>query len=304
MSMKKRKSILSVGEIIWDVFDGGARIGGATLNFAAHCALLGADSNLLSAVGYDELGDKAMNAISDLGVRMELIERVNYPTGSCKVTLDDKGVPRYDVARDVAYDHLTLPQKELPTYDALYFGTLIQRSDDSRAVLKSVLAGKKARVVMCDVNLRKDCYNEESAQLCLSSATILKISKEEEPLLRSMGLYTPISSSELDVAKAIADRYKNISVIVFTKGSDGSSAYCRNGEAVYQPALGGTAVSTVGAGDSFSAAFLMSYLRGQSVAEALKNGAELGGYVVACEGAVPLDSHSIGFYSKFKGVEE
>lgn len=128
--MKKR--ILSVGEIIWDVYPEKQVIGGAPLNFAAHAARLGAESSLLSAVAEDALGDAALRALENFGVGTAWVGRNARPTGQCTVSLDANGVPHYDVLRDMAYDHIRLtPQAQADIrasrFDALYFGTLIQR---------------------------------------------------------------------------------------------------------------------------------------------------------------------------------
>ena len=97
--------ILSVGEIIWDVYPEKKVIGGAPLNFAAHCVLRGAKSGLISAVGKDELGERALQGLKEYGVR-DFVQEVDIPTGRCVVTLDENKVPNYHIERKVAYDEI------------------------------------------------------------------------------------------------------------------------------------------------------------------------------------------------------
>ena len=56
--------ILAIGEIIFDIFNGEAEIGGAPLNFCAHCSLIGEESALISATGRDNLAEAAINHLN------------------------------------------------------------------------------------------------------------------------------------------------------------------------------------------------------------------------------------------------
>ena len=191
-----KRKILSIGEIIWDVYPDKKTIGGAPLNFAAHAVLCGADSTLISAVGNDTLGDAAMEALSGFGVGSKYIRRNDKPTGQCVVTLDANAIPRYQVLRNVAYDEIELGDADFAafnraSYDALYFGTLIQRESVSRKTVHALVSHCSFRNILCDVNLRQSCYDSDSVGFCLRHATILKLSMEEEPLLRASGGYIP-----------------------------------------------------------------------------------------------------------------
>ncbi len=289
--MKKR--ILSVGEIIWDVYPEKQVIGGAPLNFAAHAARLGAESSLLSAVGEDALGDAALRALENFGVGTAWIGRNARPTGQCTVSLDANGVPHYDVLRDMAYDHIRLaPQAQADIrasrFDALYFGTLIQRAPESRAALRQIAADCRPETVFCDVNLRPGCYDAESVRFCLEQATVLKVSMEEEPALRALGLYAVTGDTPCGIARALAERFGQLRTVLLTLGKDGAYGYrTENGEDCFQPAVGERVVSTVGAGDSFSAAFLTAHLSGEPLADCMRKAAIVSGFVVAHTEAVP-----------------
>ena len=288
------KKVLAFGEIIWDVYPDQRYIGGAPLNFAAHCAGCGLQASLISAVGSDELGSEALARVREMGVREELIGEVKgKPTGQCLVTLKHRRIPTYNVLTDVAFDHIALSEEQLSLirsrgFDALYFGTLIQRSPVSRSSLCTLLESCSFSNIFCDLNLRPDCYDSESISLCLRNASILKLSDEEEPTLRELGFYQCFSDEPEAIAKAIAARYGNLKMILITCGERGSYAYdTKNQIGLRQPAAPTPVVSTVGAGDSFSAAWLSAYLEGLPLSICMRQAAELSAFVVSRKDAVP-----------------
>jgi fructokinase len=285
--------ILSVGEIIWDVFPDRRAIGGAPLNFAAHCALCGAQSALLSAVGGDPLGEESLKALADFGVRTDYVQTNSLPTGQCIVTLDENRIPSYRILRGVAYDGIvssdgTVGRIASEQFDALYFGTLIQREQVSRRAVREIVQKCRFETVFCDVNLRPDCFDADSVAFCMENASILKVSMEEEPSLRALAGYRPKGEDVQSVAQAICERFGNVRILLLTLGEKGSFAYdARSRKAYRQEALGGSVVSTVGAGDSFSAAWLASYLAGKPIEACMRKAAEISGFVVAHTEAVP-----------------
>ncbi len=286
--------ILTVGEIIWDVYPDKKCIGGAPLNFAAHTALLGAEAAMVSAVGDDDLGDSATQYIKDFGVSTKYIKKSEKTTGICDVTINESGVPSYSVRRDTAYDNIPLTDADTAQinaegFDLFYFGTLIQRSPVSEGAVKKILEECKFKEILCDVNLRPDCYSRESVLTCLQNATVLKISDEEEPLFRSLGIYNDEPKGNEEIAKALTSLFPNIKTVIITMGAEGSFAYQKeSGKCVLQPAKKVKVASTVGAGDSFAAAFSVAYLSDKTLEEAMAAGAELSGFVCSRTEAVPL----------------
>ncbi|MGM9683758.1 MAG: carbohydrate kinase family protein [Eubacteriales bacterium] len=289
-----KKKILAIGEIIWDVYPDRKVIGGAPLNFVAHASLCGAQSALVSAVGRDGLGDGAVGALEGFGVSCKYIKRTSQPTGQCLVTLDENAVPHYNVLRGVAYDNIVLDGGDIVSinaekYDAFYFGTLIQREPVSRHAVRTVVENCSFGEIICDVNLRPDCYDEESVRFCLENATVLKVSIEEEPILRSFGMYIPDGNGVGDIARSLCRSFGNIRTVIITLGKDGSYAYdARDGREYRQGSVGDKVVSTVGAGDSFAAAWLTGYLEGMPIDGCMKRAAEISGFVVAHTEAVPM----------------
>ena len=168
------------------------------------------------------------------------------------------------------------------------WGTVIQRSRVTRKTLRDLLKACSFKDIICDVNLRKDCYDGCSVLLCLENATILKMSDEEEPALRQFGYYTPEDDSPESIAAAIADKFANIKHIIITLGEKGAFVYCANEKRHFtMPAAPVKVASTVGAGDSFIAAWATSILAGSTPEEATKKATTLSGLVVSKTAAIP-----------------
>ncbi len=292
--------ILTFGEIIWDVYEDVRHIGGAGLNFAAHAARCGAESYLLSAVGEDALGDAALKALAEFDVDTSLVARTNKQTGVCYVTLDGSGLPSYRVEGDVAYDNIPLTDETVARlrsegFDVLCFGTLIQRAPLSRASLRRLCEEVAFGEIVCDVNLREGCYDRDSILFCLNHATVLKVSDEEEPVLREMGLYKCRDALPHTVAVAIAEKYKNVKTVLLTCGAKGCLLYSAETKTLFfKKAEPVTVASTVGAGDSFLAGFITARLSGHSAEEATRFASLLSGFVVSRTEAVPSYSVQSG----------
>lgn len=279
--------IAAFGEIIWDIYPDERCIGGAPLNFAAHAAQLGAEAQLLSSVGGDELGATARDALSRFGVDDSLVSTIPHlPTGQCLVTLDEQDKPHYDLLENTAYDLISCDV--VPDCDAFVFGTLIQRSGHNRRTLQQLLDRGHFREVFCDLNIRPPHYDTESVERCLRYATVLKVSREELPAV-TQRLYGEPLATDAAVERICAD-YPNIRLCLVTLDSDGALVRDTRTDKTYRrPARPVNVVSTVGAGDSFGAAFLTTYLRTKDVEAALQRAVEVSAFVVSHKEAVPMD---------------
>ena len=204
------------GEILWDLFDDEKKIGGAPFNFGAHCAKLGHNVNVVSAVGDDELGLLAVNEAEKLNVNTDNILQVPFKTGRCIVTLNN-GTPSYNLVKDVAYDNIPIPDKSCFEADAFYFGTLAQRSTASQNTLKELLKGNY-REIFFDINIRQNYYSDEMIDDSLKATTIFKISREEIGVLN-------IDGTNEDICKALKEKYPNLKLIIVTLDCDGAFVF-------------------------------------------------------------------------------
>ena len=281
-------TILSFGEIIWDVYPDKQTLGGAPLNLASHASLQGCEAWMISAVGNDALGGKAIEQIEALGVKTAGIGTVDRQTGACIVTLDKNGVPKYDVLQDVAYDYIPISPSLPKRCDVLAFGTLALRGEHNRAALKKIIDEINSSEIFTDINIRPPFYSDESIIFCLESSTIVKISDEELPIVMSA-----VSDQKFDCESAslfLADRFPNLKLILITKGKNGSLCYDTQEKTfIYEPAAPAKVVSTVGAGDSFGATFLAHYMKTGNIAASLALASRVSAFVVSRAGAIPDD---------------
>ena len=58
MDMHQKPIVTAIGEILWDVFPGVKRLGGAPANFAYYTAAFGLESHVVSRIGADPSGDE------------------------------------------------------------------------------------------------------------------------------------------------------------------------------------------------------------------------------------------------------
>ena len=280
-------NLLSFGEILWDVFPQEKYLGGAALNFAAHVAKQGGEAYMLSALGKDGLGEEALAITKSWDINAKYVFMLNkYETGKCVVSLDEKGIPSYDLLDNVAYDCIEAPTVFEEKFDAFYFGTLALRHKENRAQVEKIIKNNAFNEIFVDVNVRKPFTTEEAIKIAFENATIIKISDEELPFITNV-----LFSKDFDyvsATKEIAKAFKNLKIIIITLGEKGSVAYdCKN-DALYSMAAQKVKVaSTVGAGDSFSATFLNKYLAGKPIEECLESASKVSAFVVSKIGAVP-----------------
>ena len=288
--------VLAFGEILWDIFlsaDGDIterKIGGAPFNFAAHCAKNGADAFLVSAVGDDENGLDAIKEAKNLGIHTDYIKVLpETETGACKITLKN-GLPDYDLVKNVAYDHI--PESEITNiFDAVYMGTLALRSQQSKKAFDKIINQASTKEILFDVNFRGDFYSKELVEELLSYTTILKVSDEE---ISFFGKENP----EI-ICMKIAKEFPKLKYICVTLGKDGAFVFdCKKNCFYNSEKPKSKPISTVGAGDSFAAAFLTGLLSGCSPEISLGKAVALSDFVVTQMGAVPhYDTNEI-----YKGI--
>ena len=291
--------VLAFGEILFDVIEGEPFLGGAPLNFAVHLARFGVDSYILSKVGKDELGDQAVRQTEKLGVKTAFIQKdAERPTGTVEVELN-QGQPDYTILENVAYDFIKPIDKEEVgqlDFDILYYGTLAQRNDESRSTLAKLIAEKKFEHVFYDVNLRKGFYSKEILHGSLRRCTILKLNDEEVIVLGEMFFQQMLSMENF--AFRVAEAF-GIKIILITAGADGCLVY-NDGELSYVKGYPAKVVDTVGAGDSFSAAFLYRFFVNGDPVRAADIANQLGAFVASSRGPIPDYSPEIMRVLKIK----
>jgi fructokinase len=282
--------IISFGEVLWDIFPDGEKFGGAPANFACHAAILGAKVSMVTALGNDRRGQLAINTLEGYGIDTELIQiSPNTPTGIVQIELDAFGKPEFTIQPNSAWETVVWNSNLaecIPNADAVYFGTLGQHQEPARSTIHEALdtAARSNVTRIVDINLRAPFFNKDTITHSIMRANLLKLSDEELPHVCKAFNITPQNSPEtcLQRIKSIT----GLEGIVMTCGAQGAILVSANGT-VNQPGFPTEVKDTVGAGDSFAAAFLMGWLQGQPDDQILHRACAVAATTCSHWGAVP-----------------
>lgn len=281
--------VVGMGEALWDVLPEGKKIGGAPANFAYHVSQFGLPSCVVSAVADDALGNEIIENLNTKGLN-HLIERVPYPTGTVQVEIDQAGIPQYEIKENVAWDNIpyTARLEQLAERTkAICFGSLAQRNIVSRNTINRFLDAMPQtpdRLIVFDVNLRQGFYNKDILCNSMERCNILKINDEELITVSRMFGYPGIDLQ--DKCWILLGKY-NLKMLILTCGINGSYVFTP-GNVSFQPTPEVEVADTVGAGDSFTAAFISGILKGKTVAEAHASAVKTSAYVCTQKGAMPV----------------
>lgn len=282
--MENRRYVIGIGEVLWDVLPGGARLGGAPANFAFCAAQMGFDAMAVSAIGRDPLGDEAIRIFRENSLEY-ILPRVDFPTGRVDVTLDGNGVPSYTFIDNPAWDNIPFTPEMVEAASschAVCWGSLAQRSPISRCGIRRFLDSVPDDCLkVFDINLRVDYYTREVLEDSMRRCDILKLNDDE---LVTVSRMFGLSGSVVERCRSLMDLYA-LSVLILTCGADGSYAFSRSEES-FIPTPRVVVADTVGAGDSFTAAFCAFLLKGKTLSEAHSKAVEVSAYVCTRTGAM------------------
>ena len=280
-----KKVIVGIGEILWDMLPSGKALGGAPANFAYHAMRLGEEGWAVSAVGDDALGREILDIVASKKLK-NLIAISDKPTGTVEVELDSRGVPSYNIMEDVAWDNIPFtPEMEglAKRADAVCYGSLVQRMKSRESVLRFVRAMRPEALKVFDINLRQHYYDREILEESLKLADILKINDEEIRIVAGM---LGLGDDDAAACRSLIADY-GLKLVILTRGAEGSEVVTAD-EVIPQAVGHVDVVDTVGAGDAFTAAFVVAYLRGDPLADAQRLATETASYVCSRKGAMPI----------------
>jgi fructokinase len=285
----KKRTIVGVGEVLWDLLPGGASLGGAPANFAYITQLLDDDGIVASRVGRDPLGHQALARMRELGIGTDHLQRDSeHPTGTVDVEIDAKGQARFEIADLVAWDFLEWTagwQQLAEKVDAVCFGSLAQRSGQSRATIGNFLkAASEQAVKVFDVNLRQPYYAQEILSQSMRLADIVKVNDEELPKIMALtGLTHKDERSSAEVLLTTFD----LKLVCVTRGGRGS-LLARKNQIHEHPGFRVKVSDTVGSGDAFTAALVHEYLNGSSLEKMNDMANRVGAWVATQKGGMPV----------------
>ncbi|MEW6235479.1 MAG: carbohydrate kinase [Candidatus Omnitrophota bacterium] len=280
------KIVLAIGETLWDLLPSGEALGGAPFNFAYRVNSLGHKGMMVSRLGRDDLGLEAHKKILELGMDDSFMQwDKELPTGTVQVNLADQNHPDFYIVPNAAYDRIEITSSLLEMAeraDCVCFGTLAQRSPVSRRTVMKLLEAAGNALKLLDINLRKNCYGEETIAASLEMADILKLNDSEAGYLRK--LYS-IQAAGIDgFCHEIVQQW-SLSHCLVTLGEKGVFAQARDCEGIYVPGFQIELADSCGSGDAFAAGFIARYLEGNALEECCLFGNAFGALTAAQSGA-------------------
>ena len=304
--------ILGIGELLWDLLPAATgptiasadntaphgsphgSLGGAPANFSVMAGRLGGHAVILSRIGRDNLGREAIARLDPLPSDTEYIQVDSaQPTGIVTVDFKD-GQPHYVIHEPAAWDFLELTDdwvRLAERADAICFGSLAQRSLESRQTIQTLAAQTSSSCVrVFDVNLRAPFYSSEVIQESLELATVMKMNDAEVPLVLGL-LGLPAHEIEdpgalRNGAELLLNEFPTLRMVAVTRGGSGSLLVTR--ETAHQhPGVSTKVADTIGAGDAFTAAMTHYLLRGAPLEVLNEAGNRWGSWVASQAGAMP-----------------
>ena len=286
----ERPTIISLGEVLWDLFPDGQRFGGAPANFACHAAIQGAAVTMVSAVGDDQNGHDAIGIFSAYGIDVSLVQIIpDAPTGTVGVALDNNGKPTFTIHQGSAWDRIIWNDaiaSRIATVDAIYFGTLGQRDPVSRATIREAVETAALAGIprVLDINLRPPFFDAEMIRNSVQLASILKLSDDELVEVCSACRISETDQPEGDLRGLL--EFGSLDMVVLTRGENGAVLVTHEGT-ITQDGINRNVIDTVGAGDAFTAAFLVGELRGDPHDQNLRKSCEVAAATCTHSGAIP-----------------
>ena len=283
----KSNKIICFGEILWDIFEDGKKLGGAPFNVTSSLKDLGADVEFISRIGKDFLGNEILKELKSRGVStIFLQEDPIYPTGKVTVSIDSDGSAKYEIDNDSAWDYIEKEAKTVKMVSdasAFVFGSLIARAKSFEA-LNSFL--KVSKFSIFDINLRPPFYNQSLLIDLMNKSDMLKFNDEELDIIAS-GLESPFNSIDKNI-EFIAERTKT-KIICVTKGKYGAVLY-HHGDWFYNNGYRVKVKDSVGAGDSFLATLINGLIEKEPLQKTIDYACAMGALVANSFGANPTIS--------------
>lgn len=287
--MIMRNTIIGIGEALWDVLPEGKKIGGAPANFAYIVSQFGLRSVAVSALGNDALG-KELQANLDEKKLEYILPVVPFPTGTVQVSLNAEGIPVYEIKENVAWDNIPFTEefeRLAQSVRAVCFGSLAQRNGVSHDTINRFLDAipdEEGIYKIFDINLRQHFYTPELLNESMMKCNILKINDEELEVIKKLFGYSDTDAEA--TCRKLQETY-GLKILILTCGTNGSYVFAESHPSfILTPKV--EVADTVGAGDSFTAAFVAALLNGTSVAQAHKLAVAVSAYVCTQHGAMPV----------------
>ena len=286
--MNNTNYVIGIGELLWDCFPTFRRMGGAPANFAFHAAQFGHNAMLISALGNDEDGEQLTKELKNHNLSHN-IAKINLPTGVVNIDTSVPNDPKYTIETYVAWSAIPYTEELAQIAEnccAVCFGTLAQYGDVSRETIKQFLAATPPDCYkIYDINLRSNSginyFNNDIIKSSIAQCNVLKVNIDELNYLCNLfNICIKKDDNIKHLGQELLEKLNNIKILIITMGTDGSWILTDTISS-YQDTPKVKVKDVVGAGDSFTGAFIGSILNGKTIEDAHRIAVNVSAYV--CE---------------------
>jgi len=278
------------------------QLGGAPTNVAWHFAQAGGWAQLVTRVGDDADGHRAIAQLEGL-VDTSLIQiDPDRATGEVTIAVEH-GEPRYKLHPGRAWERLECTpavRAAIGEAGVLIYGTLAQRTDEGLAQWRQAIDAAQVRAIkVYDANLRPNDQASHAIASSLEHADVVKLNDREVAQLGQLfGWDDPVARLRQPGRSprgAIRELPGKPRIIVVTHGAAGSTIYPLDGAPIeiagVRAAPGG---DNVGCGDAFLALFVFGMTSGWDLTSSGRVASRWAAAVAEARGATPLfDEHRI-----------
>ena len=279
------QAVIIWGEVLWDQFPDGPQLGGAPANVAWHLGLAGGWARLVSRVGDDDLGRRALARLGEVCDTSLVQVDPERETGVVEVSVVD-GEPRYRLVPGRAWERIACTDDvigALGEASVLVYGTLAQRTAAGLEGWRAGMAAAHGRCLkVCDVNLRKtekpEIEEGVAVLAALERADVVKVNDRELDVLATwLGWKDPI-----------AELRKRPRVLAVTHGARGATLYGDGGPVEIAGVAARPGGDNVGCGDAFLAILVHGMTLGWDLATSGNAAARWAAAVAEVRGATPF----------------
>jgi fructokinase len=287
-SKRTSRTVVGLGELIWDLLPEGKQLGGAPSNFAYISRLLGDSAVVASRTGADAFGVEARARLERMGISTAYLQGDGaHATGTVNVRIDEHGEPHFAVNENSAWDYLELTplwQELAARADAVCFGTLGQRNPHARATITRFLQLTRADALrVFDVNLRHSFFDAGMLTTSLALSNVVKFNTEELSVAARMLAIE--ARDDRSIARKLLELF-GVELVAVTRGARGSLLVTKE-RAVEHAGFPVRVADTIGAGDAFTAALTHFRMRRAPLEQINDAANRLGSWVASQSGATP-----------------
>ncbi len=277
--MKKTFRIAFMGDLTADAYmpEGTIRLGGAALNSAMWAKRQKAVPTIVSAVGTDNAGKQFIKALRREKLSVSGIQKKRGKTSSIEIFVSEDGERRYgtwDPGVLSSYHLHSKDKKMLSSVDAIVITIYPKYEHVLQEFFQWKQSLKRSRQTQIVINYGDLKEFERSLDVVIRNIDLADI--------LVFGLDKDEDENRINDIRVLTLARKKMAIV--TLGKYGSIVW-HNGEVFMEPAKDVTAVDTTGAGDSFLAAFLISFLKSGDIQQSLQKGSELAAQVIQKVGA-------------------